>query len=647
MIKTTEKNSSTPKARRFRLAHLTALVALAMSTYHYTVGFLGEPIAQIHRPAHLAFVLGVVFLGALSSVPADVGSKRRRTWSKIVDAGLLVVSLGATGYLFLNAEAVSSRISFITPLNIFEYVLGIGLILVILEAARRTIGIVLSLITGLFLLYAVLGSYLPYPFWHRGYSLSRIIEQSYLGLDGIWGVPLGVTASYVFLFVLLGALLLSSGGGAFFTDLASRLTQRTVGGPAKGSIVASTFMGMLSGSSAANAVTTGAFTIPAMRRNGYSKEFAAGVEAASSANGQITPPIMGAAAFIMVEFTGIPYLDIMRYALIPAVLCFIAVFFMVDLEARRLNLASDPNVDGSTVWDVLKRKAYLLLPVILLVLFLYWGYTPATAAFWCITSLIASLLVFDSESRQRMGPILYEAFTTAPKLIATISIACAAAGIIVGVIHMTGIGLKISSIVLSISQGNLFLLLVLTMIVSVVLGMGMPTSAAYVILAALLAPGIVELGVPLIAAHMFVMFGASKSAITPPVAIASYAAAAVAGADPWKTSLIAFRLALAVFIVPYMFVFGPALLGIGTLGEVGFAILTATAGIFMLSVSVIGWFRFRLHPWQRVVALAAALTMINPGGWTDLLGIGLALLVFVTARPRKNTSEIRVSEGEY
>lgn len=627
--------SSAPERQRASIvAQLATWLAFATSAYHVIVGFLGEPVAHVHRPIHLGLILGVVFLSGLAVARPDTANAVRwrlwRAWNVL----LLFVSVGASAYLVLNAETVASRMSFVTPLTVAQYVFGLGLMLVVLEAARRTIGVVLTGITLAFVAYGLFGHYLPYPFWHRGYSLGRIVEQSYLGLDGIWGTPVAVTASYVFLFVLLGALLLSSGGGEFFTQLARRMTRGTVGGPAKGSVVASTFMGMLSGSSAANAVTTGSFTIPVMRKSGYSKEFAAGVEAASSANGQVTPPIMGAAAFLMVEFTGISYLQIIQYALIPAALCFVAVFIMVDLEARRLALASDDlDTQGETVWMLIRRKGYLLLPIVLLILFLYWGYTPATAAFWCIVGLVGALLVFDGASRRRMVPIIYEAFTEAPKLIASITIACAAAGIIVGVIHMTGIGLKISSIILSVTQGHLLSLLLLTMVVSIVLGMGMPTSAAYVILAALLAPGIIELGVPVIAAHMFVMYGASKSAITPPVAIASYAAAAVAGADPWKTSLIAFRLAITVFIIPYMFVFGPALLGIGTPVEIGLAIVSAVIGIFILGVGIIGWLRRKLRWWERALALAAALSMINTGSWTDLIGLALAGILVLTIRP--------------
>lgn len=641
-----------PRMSRFRLSHVVAAVALAMSAYHYFVGYVGEPIAQFHRPIHLFFVLSIVFLGGMATRrPFDPDAYEGPRWNvrRLIWNGLLLaLTIASTGFLVFNAEYVSSRISFVTPLTPAEYVLGIGLVLVVLEAVRRTIGWPLVVITSTFLLYAKFGNLLPYPFWHRGYSVGRIVEQSYLGLDGIWGVPLGVTASYVFLFVLFGTVLLASGGGEFFTKLATRLTRGMKGGPAKGSIVASTLMGMLTGSSAANAVTTGSFTIPVMRKAGYEKNFAAGVEAASSANGQVTPPIMGAAAFIMIEFTGIPYVEILKAALIPALLCFFAVFIMVDLEARRLNLSSYASSDGGSSWALIRSKGYLFIPLILLIVLLFQGYTPATAAFWTITSLLGSLLVFDHENRRRMLHVVREAFEKAPELIASITVACAAAGIIVGVVHMTGIGLKISSIVLSVSQGSLLLLLLLTMIVAIVLGMGMPTSAAYVILAALLAPGIIEYGVPVIAAHMFVMFGASKSAITPPVAIASYAAAAVAGADPWKTSLIAFRLALTVFIIPYMFVFGPALLGIGNPVSVTFAIVTATAGIFMLSVAVIGWLRTPLRWWQRLIAVSAALTLMNPGSWTDLAGLGLgAVVVATTYLLGSNEPRIAKEEGEH
>jgi TRAP transporter 4TM/12TM fusion protein len=598
-----------------------ALVAIAMSAYQLAVAWLGQPVTFVHLPLHLTFVFVVLFW----SIPAfrKPGYERLEfAWNLFLTA----LALGAGGYLVANVDYVQTRIVTITPLTWIEYVLGTGLLLLVLEAVRRTIGWVLVIVVVAFLAYAQLGAYLPYPFWHRGFSAGRILEQTYLTTDGIWATPLDVTAAYVFLFILFGALLLHSGAGRFFTNLANSLTGRASGGPAKVAVVASTFMGMLSGSSAANVVTTGSFTIPAMKRRGYSAEFAGGVEAAASANGQLTPPIMGAAAFIMMEFLGISYVEVMGYAAIPAFLCFFAVYVMVHLEARRLNLLAEPEVQGPSVVGMLRSQGYLLLSVAVLMYFLVEGYTPARACFWSIVALVGLLVAFDGGSRRRILHVVLGAMADAPRLVASVSAACAAAGVIMGMVLLTGVGLKISTLILYLAGGNLLLTLILTMIVAVILGMGMPTSGAYIILAVLLAPAMIKLGVLPIAAHMFVLYCASKSSLTPPVAVASYAAAAIAESDPWRTSLVAFRIAITVFLIPYMFVFGPTLLGIGAPLEVAWSLVTALVGLVALGGAAIGWMRTELRIYERVLLLAAALAMLKSGWPTDAAGLALGAL---------------------
>ena len=612
-----------------------AVIATLMSAYQLAVAWLGQPVPFRHLAVHLGFVFLVVFW----AIPAFKTPGRERL-AVLVNVALSALAIAACGYVAINVDHVQTRIVTITPLTWTEYILGGGLILLILEAVRRTIGWVLVVVVAVFLGYSAAGPYLPYPFWHRGFSPERIIEQAWFTTDGIWGTPLDVTAAYVFLFILFGALLLHSGAGRFFTELAESLAGRTAGGPAKVAVVASTFMGMLSGSSPANVVTTGSFTIPAMKRRGYSPAFAGAVEAAASANGQLTPPIMGAAAFVMMEFLGVPYVEIIGYATIPAALCFVAVFVMVHLEARRLDLAIGPVAAAPAALSLLLRQGYLLVAVGVLLYFLIEGYTPARACFWAIVSLAGLLVVFDGANRRRIVPILLAAMATAPRLVAPVSIACAAAGIIVGMILLTGLGLKVSTLILYLSQGNLLLTLIFTMIVAVILGMGMPTSGAYIVLAVLLAPAMIELGVLPIAAHMFVLYCASKSSITPPVAIASYAAAAIAGSDPWRTSLIAFRIAITVFLVPYMFVFGPALLGIGTPAEVAWSTCTAILGLIALGGAVIGWLRIELRAYERLMLLAAALTMIKPGWLTDGAGLALGALVALSIHLRARRAQI-------
>ncbi|MGD8810662.1 MAG: TRAP transporter fused permease subunit, partial [Gammaproteobacteria bacterium] len=604
--------------RHLSLKKAAVLIAFAMSTYHVTVGYLGEPIAEVHRPIHLLFALLVLFWSADRS-----GAKHPRL-AIFTDAVLSLLLIAACGYLVLNAEYIGQRMIYVTPLTPTELFLGSALILIILEAARRSVGVVLVIVGTVFLIYTQIGPEMPGPFWHNGYSVEQVIEHMYLTTSGIWTTPIAVTASYVFLFVLFGALLLSSGAGDFFTELAQALTGRQTGGPAKTAVVSSAFMGMLSGSSAANVVTTGSFTIPAMAKAGYRPHFAAGVEACASCGGQLTPPIMGSAAFIMMEFIGISYVDVMTISIIPALLYFIACFGMVDLEARRAGLKPMPKADLPRLWDVLKRRGYLLLAITALLYYLFEGYTPSTAAFWAIVYLACLVVIFDEQSRRgwvfallpvawfgwylvpnfgvipalsgalitcaavmlaidsgvriRFVRIIWQAFTEAPRLIAPVTVACAVGGIIIGVISLTGLGERMSAIVLELGGGYLFFTLLLTMLMAVFLGMGMPTSGAYVVLATLLVPALETMLVPhyqeafgltadvaspiaVVAAHMFIIFCASKSSITPPVAIASYAAAAVANTDPWKTSLTAFRIGLPIFIIPYMFIYGPQLLG--------------------------------------------------------------------------------------
>ena len=617
-----------------------AVVAFSMSAYQLWAAWMGQPVPFRHLSVHLGFVFVVVFWSA----PVFRGPGRERL-ATVVNLALSALAIASCGYIALYVDYVQSRIVSITPLTWTEYLLGGGLILLILEAVRRTIGWVLVAVVGVLLAYAVAGPFLPYPFWHRGFPVERVIEQAWFTTDGIWGVPLDVTAAYVFLFILFGALLLHSGAGRFFTDLAEALAGRTAGGPAKVAVVASTFMGMLSGSSPANVVTTGSFTIPAMKRRGYTPAFAGAVEAAASANGQLTPPIMGAAAFVMMEFVGVPYVEIIGYATIPAFLVFVAIYVMVHLEARRLDLSTGSGAAAPSILSLLYRQGYLLAAVAVLLWFLIEGYTPARACFWAIVALVALLAAFDRANRAHILSIVVAAMATAPRLVAPVSIACAAAGIIVGMILLTGLGLKVSTLILYLSQGNLLLTLILTMIVAVILGMGMPTSGAYVVLAVLLAPAMIELGVLPIAAHMFVLYCASKSSITPPVAIASYAAAAIAGSDPWRTSLVAFRIAITVFLVPYMFVFGPALLGIGTWPQVAWSTLTAVLGLIALGGAVIGWLRVELKGFERLMLLAAALTMIKPGWLTDGAGLTLgalvALSIYVRVRraPQASTGE--------
>lgn len=616
------------------LRSIVQVVAAGLSLYQLIVAYpgLGAPRMEVHVPIHLMILLVVLF-----GDHAVIAISHRRWLSAIWDGVLIATTIATCFYLMLNADTIANRFIFADPLFLKEKILGFGILVVMLEAARRTIGWVLVWLTVVFLAYTYFGNYLPEPFYHEGFAVERIIELTYLTPEGLWNAPLNVTANFIFLFVLFGSLLLASGAGNFFTEFAYALTVRTTGGPAKTAVAASAFMGMLSGSAAANVVTTGSFTIPAMKKAGYRREFAAGVEACASSGGQLTPPIMGTAAFLMVEFVGISYTEIIKMAIIPAVLYFVAVFTSVDLEARRLKL--QPGLADATpsFWAIVGKRGYLFVPVVVLLGFLYSGYTPSGAGFWAVVSLGVLSLTIDRENRRKAIRVVWAALTEAPRVMVPVSVACGIGGILAGLITLTGLGVNMSSIILDLSSGIVTIALVLTMIAAIVLGMGMPTSGAYIVLAALLAPGLYKLGLTDVASHMFIIFCVSMSTLTPPVAIASFAAAAVADSHPWRTCLEGVRLGLSVYIIPFMFVFGPSLLGFGTFLEVTTTFITATIGVVGLSISAIGWFRLPLKIYERLLAFAGAVCMISTDLTTDLAGTVLlaSLFVLVAVRARR------------
>lgn len=630
-----------PEGDRRGWGVLVTILAVAMSSYHLVTAWVGTPIGEIHLPVHLGFALVILFW-----VSREPAAGQRRTLYIGRDLLLSATAVASCGYLALSVAEVQQRMLYFDPLTTPQLVFGTLLILCILEAGRRVVGWPLVVLGAAFLAYALYGNHLPYPFWHRGYSLESIIETAYLTHDGIWTTPLRVTANYVFLFVLFGSFLVASGAGTYFTDLARSLAGRFTGGAAKTAVLSSAMMGTLSGSSAANVVVTGSFTIPAMREAGYQPRFAAGVEAVASSGGQFMPPIMGSAAFIMAEFIGVPYIHIAAAAVIPALLYFLSVMAMVDFEARRLGLGT--HAGGDPVWRVLLARGYLLAPIVVLVGVLISGFTPSKAALYSLMSLVAMQFVFDAGLRRNFLGYCVRAMDQAPRVIGQVTVASAVGGIIVGVVTQTGLGLRMSSIVLSVAQDSLWLLLVLTMLCGVVLGMGMPTPAAYVILAVLLAPGMVEYGVPIVAAHLFVLYCAGISAITPPVALASYAAAAVANTDPWRTSLTAFRLGLCSFIVPYMFVYGPSLLGLGTTAELIHGTLTAALGVMALAAALIGWLFTVLGLLLRLGLFASALLLIRHDTVTDIAGVTLlaAILMgaWVLARRKAGPTTVPVKE---
>jgi TRAP transporter 4TM/12TM fusion protein len=601
---------------------LTLLLAGGAAFFHLYSAGVSPFTALVQRPVHLAFMvgLGLLGIGTRKAPSSSSGEKSVGRRARGLDFLLVLVMALSALYLVAENEALVRRAGSPTLLDLLG---GVVTLLVVLELARRATGWGLVVVALLALAYAAAGPYLPGILAHRGYGFSRIIEHLYLSTEGIWGVPLGVSADFVYLFVLFGALLDMAGGGALLIGLADRVAGRTRGGPAKTAAVASALMGSLSGSAVANVVTTGTFTIPLMRRAGFKPFFAGAIEAAASTGGQIMPPIMGAGAFILATWTNIPYTRVAVAAVIPALLYYGALLMAIHFRAGRMGLEGEAPKKGEAILP----RLHLLLPLAFIIVLLAMGRSPMRAAFWgVVTALVISFLNRETRpSWSRMEGALLVAASGAVQVAA----ACAAAGIVVGVASLTGIGLRMSELITTVAQGHLLPALFLTALGSIVLGMGLPTTAAYVVLAALGAPALIQLGVPLLAAHLFIFYFGCVSNVTPPVSLAAYAASGIAGSPPLKTAWTAMLLASAGFLVPFMLVYTPPLLLEGSPGEIGLAALSGLVGVTTLAAAAMGFLRAPLQRWERLALLTSALALISPGLLTDGFGGALLLVIFL------------------
>lgn len=600
------------------------IISIVMSVYHLYTGAFGLPEAMMHRSIHLLFTLVLIFLTALVA-------KTRQSRAKIcIDLAILILVFLSLGHIFLNYEYVVSRYPYVHPLSHWDFVMGILLILILLEASRRMIGWALPLTAIAFLLYAMFGQYLPRLMRHTGFSLETVIDQLYLTTEGIFGIPLGVSATYVILFVIFGAFLEQSGTGRFFMDFANSLVGGARGGPGKISCVSSALFGTISGSAVANVMVDGWLTIPLMKRTGFKHEFAAAVEATASTGGQIMPPVMGAAAFVIAEFTGIPYIDICKHALIPALLYYLALFMAIHFEATKTGLLGIPKEQRPRLRWVMVTKGHLFIPLIVIVYFMLAGYTPMYACIFATLSVVL-IALFRAETRMGLKKVLI-ALEFGAKNMLPVAAACACAGIVVGIVNLTGLGLKFTSLILFIAGDSLAPALIFTMLAGIVLGMGLPTTAAYIVQAALLIPALIKLGVPTIGAHLFVFYFAIISAITPPVAMAVYAAAGISGSNIWNTGLAAVKIGATGFIVPFMFVYGPSLLLIGSITNIFVTIVSASIGVVALSAGLMGWFLKKTTHLERAMLVAAAILLIKPGLYTDMIGLVLLILVILSQK---------------
>ncbi len=613
-------------------ALIVKLMLIAFTVFAVGINTVIHLNAQVHRTTFIALVLFLAYL----LYPAKKDAPKNTNKVPMYDILLAFLSAGSFLYMGINYEQLVSQAGNYTQVDI---AVAIVAILLLFEACRRVVGVPILIVVGCFIAYAYFGNLIPGTFGHRGFTLQRIATHLYFTTEGVIGTPLAVCSTFIFLFILFGAFLERTGVGQFFIDIANSIAGKATGGPAKVAVISSALQGMITGSSVANTVGSGSFTIPMMKRMGYRPEFAAAVEAAASTGGQIMPPIMGAAAFLMAEMTGIPYSNIVIAAIIPAFLYFSGIMIMVHLEAKRYGLKGLPPEEIPNFFKLMFNYWYLLLPLIVLVTMMMTGYTPARSA---LVAIVVSIVVsmFKKETRMSLQTFI-DALEAGARNIIGVAIACSVAGCIVGIVTLTGIGLKLAGGLLSMSGGNVLLALFFTMIASIVLGMGVPTTANYVIMATITAPVVLQLGIDLLPAHMFVFYFGIVADITPPVALAAYAGSAIARSNPLKTGVQATKLAIAAFIIPYVFALNPSLLLLGSTPlQVVTVTLTAFTGMFGVAAAVEGFLFANMNPIIRVISLVGGLMLIIPGATTDIVGVVLVLLVmaFQKARSKKANS---------
>jgi len=632
------------------VAVLVTLLALLLGGFQlYTAGY--QPMNLfVQRGFHLTVVLVIAFL------VFPIAGRKRGWWGWLIDGTFIAAALYGGWYLLYNLDGIIARTGFFRPEDIRA---GIIMTIALLEASRRVIGMTITVIGATFIVYAMagprgelawLGEWMPGILAHRGYSFDRIVATLYLGQEGIFGLPLGVAATVVFTFVLFGAFLETTGAGKFFIDLAYAAAGRSRGGPAKAAVVASGFMGSISGSAIANVVTSGAFTIPLMKKLGYKPQEAGGVEAAASTGGQIMPPIMGAGAFLMAEYTGMPYAEIVRLSVLPALLYFATVFLFVDIIAVKRGMRGMKGSELPRVGEVFRDGWYYLVPLGILIWYLLQGISPNRVGFVAIVSiLVVSVLRWGVRRfALRVAPDdvaeplplpaaallglrrVIAAFETGARNAVPVSVACAIAGIVVGMIGLTGLGLKFSGLMMAFSGGNLLLALVLLALASLVLGLGLPVTASYIVLAVLAAPALVnEFGIPLIIAHLVIFWYSQDSNVTPPVALAAFAGAGIANADPMKTGFQAWKFAKGLYLIPLFLVYNPELVIGGPLPYVIWTIVTALVALFAFAAALEGYMFTKMIWFNRLLVGAGLVMIFYPQFMVEVAGMAVMLVVLM------------------
>jgi len=619
------------------------LTGIALSLFQlYTAGI--EPLGLFYqRTAHLGFILFLAFL----LFPLTGQSRPRTWWAWVIDAGFLVASFLSGFYIIWYLDDIIARAGWWTTTDIL---VGVICIIAVLEASRRAVGLGLTIIGIMAILYALagtrgalpwLGDLMPGILSHRGASLDRLVGQLYLGQEGIFGLPLGVAATFVFMFVLFGAFLEKTGAGKFFIDLAFAATGKKPGGPAKAAVIASAGMGSISGSAIANVVTTGAFTIPLMKKLGYRPAQAGGVEAAASTGGQITPPLMGAGAFLISEYTRIPYIDIVLVSIFPAILYLGTVYLFVHIVAMKQGMRGLDATELPVVRTVLAAGWQFIVPLILLVVLLVNNISPMRVGFWAIISVIAMAGLRGAWTLYAGGPMtgprikdsimrgismIFESLELGARNAVAVSIACAVAGIIVGVVGLTGLGLKFSSMMISLSGGNIVIALLLVLVASLILGLGLPVTASYIVLIVLVGPALnTEFGIPLLIAHLVVFWYSQDSNVTPPVALAGFAGAAIAGAKPMETSMQAWKFAKGLYLIPAFMVFNPELILGGPVPYVIWTGFSATLGLIAFAAAIEGYLFAPMKAWMRLALVPPIIALFWPSFAAEVVGAAAIL----------------------
>ncbi len=617
---TKESEATSSSVIEWSILKVVAVIGIGLSLFElYTAGVIAMT-AMRHRSVFLTSILVIAFL----TRPLYKGARRDRLNGALcVDLILVAMSVAVGAYIFIDLNGIFDRQG---DWSQWDITVGIVLVLLVLEATRRVIGLNLTCIASGFLLFGYFGPYMPDILMHKGYSIERMATTLSLTTEGIFGLPTGVAATFVFIFILFGSFLEKTGAGNFFIDMAYSITGRFSGGPAKTAVVASGFMGSVAGSAIANVVATGSFTIPMMKKIGYKPHVAAAVEAAASTGGQLMPPIMGAGAFLMAEFTQTPYLEIIKIAFIPALLYFFSVILFVHIEAQKEGIWGQPKEVLPRMGKTIKKGIHFIIPVGILITVLVMNYSPMMAGFIAILAIYFTALL-RKDSRISITTLL-KTLEQGARNAVVVGVACAAAGIIVGVVNLTGTGLRFSSLIVSLSQGNLLLALGLVAFTSLLLGMGLPVTASYIVLVILAGPALMDLGLPLITAHMIVFWYSQDANITPPVALESFAASGIAGSSPMRTAFTSWKLAKGLYIIPIVMAYHPLLLN-GTTGEVVQTVIFCTVAITAFVICLERYFLVPLIWAETILYGGAAIALI----WANdtVNHIGFAVFVVLSA----------------